>query len=185
MATRRPWIDKLLGRCLSLGNTLRFLAGDGALSSRLLLLVGFVFLFGLGCGPTTFVPVTGVLTLDGKPVAGASVVFQQVEGDRNENHISSAGTDEAGKFVLITDEKPGAYVGSYKISVRKVRVEGVVADPDGLSGTTNPTAITETWEIPEKYGRFETSGFTAEIAPGMAPIELKMVQPKDHSGEDQ
>lgn len=139
----------------------------------------------VGCGPPIFVPVSGVVTLDGKPVEGAAVILQQVDGKKDENHISMAATDAAGKFVLMTDEKQGAFIGKYLVSIRKVRTEGMKADPDGLSGTTNPTAIQEFWDTPRKYGRFETSGFTVEIKAEMPPVEFKLVSEKDHSGEDQ
>lgn len=149
-------------------------------------LAGLLLILGcVGCGPANFVPVTGTVLLDGKPVEGAAVVFQQLDGKKDENHLSMAATDAAGNFVLTTDEKPGAFLGNYAVSVRKVRTTGMVADKDGLSGTVNPTAIEEIWDIPQKYGRFETSGFKINVTAGMPAVELKLESPKDLSGEDQ
>ena len=152
--------------------------------TRRLLCAGLIVFF-VGCAPTSFVPVSGIVTLDGKPVEGAGVIFQQTDGKLNENNISMAATDADGKFVLVTDEKPGAFVGQYAVSIRKVQTEGMVADDNGLSGTINPTSVREIWLIPQKYGRFETSGFTVEIKAEMPPVEFKLVSEKDHSGEDQ
>src|SRR5262245_38254316 len=66
-----------------------------------------------GCTTTTgpkTEPVTGTVTLDGKPLAGAQVVFQPKSGGQ----AASGTTDAQGKFTLTTfNAKDGAAVGSY------------------------------------------------------------------------
>lgn len=76
-----------------------------------LVLLGFV-LFGSGCG--RLVKVKGIVTLDGKPVQGAVVLFEQL-GD---GMPATAHTDEDGVFYLGTHTaKDGAYPGDYRVTI--------------------------------------------------------------------
>jgi hypothetical protein len=152
------------------------------LSTRRLAAVLCTLAFAAGCQPSNFVPVTGVVTLDGKPVEGASVVLQP---NGPGGQLAMAATDAAGKFTITTDEKPGAFLGQYNVSIRKVTTEGFVADDQGLSATINPASVKETWHIPKKYGRFDTSGLTLEVTAQTPPKEFKLITDGDHSGEDQ
>ena len=81
----------------------------------------FVFLSVLsGCGNkygTT--PVTGTVTLDGEPLAGAYVIFYPVEGGRAN---STSKTNDKGEFELsYTHDSGGAIPGSYKVLVSKTK----------------------------------------------------------------
>lgn len=63
-------------------------------------------------------PVTGVVTLDGKPVSGASVVFNPATP--GEGHRAAGMTDPEGKFTLGTFVGgDGAVKGSYNVVVTK------------------------------------------------------------------
>jgi len=73
-----------------------------------------VALAAAGCG-TKYVPVEGVVKLDGKPVEGATVVFTSEDGSRT----FSGFTDANGAFSLTGGEKPGAVPGNYKVTVVK------------------------------------------------------------------
>ena len=76
---------------------LRFLAAGGLLAAV------------VGCsGGPKFAPVSGVVTLDGKPYAKAVVSFQPIGTADNPNpgRGSSAYTDENGRFVLKSDDEP-------------------------------------------------------------------------------
>jgi len=82
-----------------------------------------VALFG-GCGdPYQTVPVTGKLTLDGKPVEGASVVFTPVNApektgrpDGQPGKVSRGKVGADGSFTLAQDDgTPGAVVGPHKV----------------------------------------------------------------------
>jgi len=58
-------------------------------------------------------PVTGTVTLDGKPVAGIDVVFIPMEGGRTN---SIARTNPEGRFTLTyTSQHAGAMPGEYKV----------------------------------------------------------------------
>jgi len=95
------------------------------------LAAAFLLLPIIGCGdsnkgPRT-VPASGVLTLDGEPVEGATVVFlQQDQGQ----HYARGYTDAEGKFSLDAFEyKTGAVPGDYMVSIQKTVVEVAKAQP--------------------------------------------------------
>jgi hypothetical protein len=72
----------------------------------------------LGCGSgapkVNTVPVSGTVTLDGKPLKQAVVKFYDVTG---KNNPSSGTTDDNGKFSLGFASYKGAIPGSYKVTV--------------------------------------------------------------------
>jgi hypothetical protein len=76
---------------------------------------------GLGCGgPHQPVPVEGVVTLDGEPVAGAMVNFVLEGGDGKEGRMAYGSTDENGTFRLTTVQpNDGALPGTYRVLVVK------------------------------------------------------------------
>jgi hypothetical protein len=81
-----------------------------------LLLAG---LAGCGDGPK-YVPVSGVVTLNGKPYPHAAVTLQPMGTKENPNpgRGSSAYTDENGRFVLKTDDgHAGAVPGKHRVRI--------------------------------------------------------------------
>jgi hypothetical protein len=128
-----------------------------------------------GCGPKgpTIIPVTGTVTLDGAPVAGASVMFKPIgEGAGNP---AMGETDSQGKFRLTTQlDKPrdGALEGEHAVTVNGVRTVGATANPDGTSGDVSQ--VKEEWFVPRKYANPDTSGLRQTVAKGMAEVELKL-----------
>jgi hypothetical protein len=80
-----------------------------------------------GCAQS-IVPVSGVVTLDGKPLAGAIVNFQPApEPAVLEPGVASAGTtDASGRFTLtqIYPEATGARIGRHRVSVTTKDAEG-------------------------------------------------------------
>ena len=70
----------------------------------------------------TRVSVSGQLTLDGEPIAGAKVVFlpRKLFVDQAVPHPAAAGvTDDQGRFQLKTDGAEGASPGDYLVLVSK------------------------------------------------------------------
>lgn len=136
-----------------------------------------VLLFSLalfaGCGsdrPTT-VPVTGVVTIDGKPLPNAGLVFQPVAGGR----IASGSTDAKGEFKLeLYDDRPGAVEGDYEVGVTAKKVTGVEVGPDGLALPVDPAKIKEEWLAPQKYSDPKSSGLKVSVKAGMAPLKLEL-----------
>lgn len=115
-----------------------------------------------GCGPDTShlpatVPASGVVTLDGAPVADAAVTFIADTG----NHHATGNTNSAGKFALRAfPEKDGAVVGSYKVEINKT----VVSSQD--AGTDGEASVTVQHGLPAKYATAATSGLTSTVPEG-------------------
>jgi hypothetical protein len=76
--------------------------------------VGLLFVLGIGCaGGERPVPVSGTVTLEGKPQADVWVLFNPIAGGR----LASGHTDAEGKFALTTShEGDGAVPGSYYVT---------------------------------------------------------------------
>jgi len=97
-----------------------------------------------GCGGSgpKYVPVSGVVKIDGKPYGEAVVVFQPKATAANpEPGRGSAGeTDANGRFVLKTDElKNGAVVGKHHI---RIQTRGLVVQFDPATGSPDNAPVT-------------------------------------------
>ena len=94
--------------------------GHERMLANLFLIVCFL-MSTIGCGTSSrpTVPVSGRITLDGKPLSNVSVVFQRVSsGDSIHTGMGSWGkTDRDGKFVLrlVESDTNGAVVGRYRV----------------------------------------------------------------------
>ena len=90
-----------------------------------------------GCQPT-IAPVSGRVTLNGKPLAGATVSFQP-RGTRDEPRPPGTGsvghTDRDGRYSLrmVEPNRAGAVVGTHV-----VRVSVATGDPDGVESKASP-----------------------------------------------
>ncbi len=87
---------------------------------RARLLLGFALVLGLGCGPGQFAPVSGTVTMNGKPLAGALVIFSPIarEGSIDAGPGSSGKTNDKGEYALTSDTgRTGALVGKHRVSV--------------------------------------------------------------------
>ncbi len=79
-----------------------------------------VVLSGCGSKKLKTEQVSGIVIMDGKPVAGATVTFSPV--DRTKSHPATGTTDETGKYVLQTmlgDVDAGTTPGEYKVMITK------------------------------------------------------------------
>src|SRR5262249_54693299 len=76
---------------------------------------------GLGCGGGKVAPVSGRITLDGEPLANASVTFQPMAQANNPNPGpgSSAITDAEGRYTLevVGWKRKGAIIGKHRVSI--------------------------------------------------------------------
>ncbi len=98
------------------------------------LAAGFLpaLLVGCSAGPK-FVPVSGVVSIDGVPYGKAVVSFQPIATESNPNpgRGSSAYTDESGRFVLIgVDGEDGALVGKHRVRIMTSGNDVVGQDSD-------------------------------------------------------
>lgn len=157
-----------------------------------------------GCGasnPPTF-PVSGTVTLDGKPVAGAAILFIPFDGT---GQPASAQSDANGNYKLTTfTADDGAMAGNYKIKVTKFDTPDGGMSPYGApaeepASSSPPKKMTEEEErarmeagytaseatpqgkaqvaknaLPSKYADQSTSGLTHMVVEGdnVVPLEL-------------
>ena len=133
--------------------------------TRLIFLVAAAMLVTpIGCSSSKFVPVSGVVKLDGKPYGKAAVSFQPIGTQENPNpgRGSSAYTDENGRFVLFSDENDGAVVGKHL-----VRITTRAAEPkyeEGV-GSADGAPVNRPWEpIPHEWNAESQKQF--DVPPG-------------------
>lgn len=121
--------------------------------------------------------VSGTVTYQGKPLAGAVVSFiPEKAGDRS----AGGTTDESGRYQLTTFESSdGAIVGKYRVTVTKREAAADVKVPEGLAGA----AAEEMQEranavgkplIPQKFFVPESSGLTAEVKSGSNTFDFTL-----------
>ncbi len=112
-----------------------------------------------GCGSEYPVaPVSGEITLNGAPLAGARVGFEPMrEGDDLEAGPGSYGvTDEQGRYQLTAlDGRPGAVVGNHRVWVRTYQAR------EGPHGQIIPVTPER---VPKRYN-IQTE-LTFEVPPG-------------------
>ncbi|NOX99156.1 MAG: DUF4198 domain-containing protein [Verrucomicrobia bacterium] len=82
-------------------------------------LLGLALLCFAGCGDPGFslVPVSGIITLNGKPLANASVVFSPASGQAGPSSVGT--TDGQGQYQLTTLDQgeTGAVLGSHRVTI--------------------------------------------------------------------
>jgi hypothetical protein len=156
----------------------------------------------VGCSgddrPKTY-PVSGIVTLNGKPVDGATVTFMRADSGQY-NAVSL--TDANGKYQLTTFQSgDGATEGSYKVTVTKYGRDKEVSPYETGSETQTiddgdvqsyedaySKAMSggggkrwqppKTWnDVPDKYATTNTSGLAFDVTPQKSghtyDIELK------------
>lgn len=116
---------------------------------------------GGGVSGPAFVPVSGVVTLDSKPIDGATIVFTP----KKEGAPSMGFSDPDGKFTLKTGSgRKGAAVGDHDVTVMlSISTETEAqATSDGLApampnelGSNAPKAqpVKVGFVVPERYGK--------------------------------
>ncbi len=114
----------------------------------------------IGCGPqpTYFAPVTGQVTLDGKPVSDAKILFVPTRyRDASQNILpyAYATTDKEGKYTLRSDGKRrGAAVGQHLvfISTKNLAVKkNDESPPEQEPAKTNEQTEAKPETIPSRY----------------------------------
>jgi hypothetical protein len=123
-----------------------------------------------GCGKSgdALVPVTGRVLVDGKPAAGAAVVFHPADGTGDGTH-PVAQVDANGEFQLTTIRSgDGAVPGEYRVTLTRY-----VSAPrrKGIEGEEAPARNL----IPDKYARADSTPLTATIRAGANdPVRIEI-----------
>jgi len=145
------------------------------------ILAAFLLLGLTGCGGG-LVSVEGVVTLDGQPLKGATVVFTPIDV---KGQSASGLTKSDGTFVLkAANGKSGAAPGEYKVVVSYSEVmaaPGGKPDPTRMSDIMREAkkqAVKEAKSkksvVPAKYRNAQTTPFTETVPPkGKIVLELK------------
>ena len=141
--------------------------------ARLLLAAALITLPLSGCGkpkPAT-AAVQGRVLLDGKPVAGAAVMFEPVNGGVPGR--GSTGAD--GSFMLTTFTRDdGALLGRHRVSVSKFVTEGVVANDQELESAPGTPGVQPKAVLPVRYADPKTSGLEATVAAEGTSVEFAL-----------
>ena len=136
-----------------------------------------IALCSLGCGqsglPVEYVE--GVVTLDGAPLEGATVIFSP---KASEGMVAAGRTQTDGSFTLNAQgAKPGTgtTAGDYNVTISKVEMPEFVeiSTDDPRYGTPEQERLQQEADnakpiviVPEKYNQIETSPFTAKVESG-------------------
>lgn len=142
--------------------------------------MGMLVLATLGCGGSDFpdpIPVTGTVTINGKPVEGAKVTFLSQTGGRS----ASGTTDASGKYSLTTfNTNDGAIPDEYTITIAKYDAadtgEGI-DDTEGEMGSDYDAMMMasasgegdidkKASKLPAKYADAAESGLSRTVAEG-------------------
>lgn len=111
---------------------------------------------GCGGGGLETVPVSGTVSLDGKPLDHGFVRFVPV--DTTKGRLATGTIQKDGKFTLSTANSDGVLLGDYKVVVECMKITADVPEKDrelGIGGKVS--------EIPVKYNDPEKSGLTEKI----------------------
>src|SRR5687768_1725892 len=121
------------------------------------------FLFLCGCGGASVGKVTGVVTLDDKPIAFAEVTFWAKDDPAPTAHATRTGAD--GRFELFQDPRPGAHIkpGRHVVVVTKFgdapkETEPAAVAPGQEAGNRNA--------LPTQYADKSSSPFEVDVQRG-------------------
>ncbi|HLJ93880.1 MAG TPA: hypothetical protein VKU02_11895 [Gemmataceae bacterium] len=127
-----------------------------------------LLLVGCGGGPYQVAPVSGRVTLNGKPLSSASVTFQPIgEGKMNPGPGSGAFTDSDGRYTLklTGTETSGAVVGKHTVMIRIVHAENTADD--------RPKKFKQ---LPDKYNRRTKLEFEVPVG-GTNSADFQLTSP--------
>jgi hypothetical protein len=140
-----------------------------------------LFAAGCGGGKVSYAPVSGRVTMDGKPLANVHVQYQPMasEGNNNPGPGSYGATDADGRYTLKISSQQvqgdGAVIGKHRVSIGTI-LEGEGKIPTDRSlGSEDGTPLAGKEIIPERYN--QNSTLTMDVPAGGrtdANFDLKM-----------
>jgi len=126
--------------------------------------LGLVMLLGSVCGCSEKMPtVSGLVTIDGKPVPEGMISFQPVSGGA----IAVARISPDGSYSVKTGSDAGLKPGEYKIAVSAPK--GIIPAPT----PQNPNPKIERW-VPLRYNDIEKSGLSINVTSGSTEKNLEL-----------
>lgn len=141
-------------------------------SRNVSLIVSTCVLMMVGCGSSSpYAPVSGIVTIDGEPLAEASVAFHPKAGGRPAYGLTRAD----GSYELTAIERgDGALIGEHRVTITAVKVEqsekakAMAEELGSLSSAMPMPKPKEVWLAPESYSQVENSGLTFTVERGAA-----------------
>jgi hypothetical protein len=114
------------------------------------------------------VPVSGTITVNNQPLSAGTVVFHPDAARGNTSRVEARATidsEKPGIYRLITNDKDGAPLGAYKVTVYAMKVAGPMRPPE--------------WLAHEKYTDVKTSGLAVEVVldPKTGAYDFKLEPP--------
>jgi hypothetical protein len=112
-------------------------------------------------------PVTGKVTLDGKPLTTGTISFVAMDG----SEAFTGPIDSSGNYTLASSpSSPGALPGEYKVIIIASQ-QATMGDP--MKGG-QPIAAEAKTIVPEKYTKPDSSGLTGSVKSGSNTINFDL-----------
>jgi len=133
------------------------------------LLLGVLLVLVTGCSSRK--PIQAIVTLDGKPVDGASVVLTKTDGGPS----ISGQTAADGTVTLDSSSKEGVPPGDYKVIVTKGKAltSGVI-DPKEAGKMMMKLSKMVKSELPAKYASAATTDLTLKVPSDTVPAKIEL-----------
>ena len=124
-----------------------------------------------GCGSGAVLPVSGIVTMDGAPMDGATVMFYPEEKAGGMAGTATTGTD--GKFVIVgLKGQRGLVPGKYKVTVTKMKIV-----PEGeVVGAITDADVRD--DLPPHYSDPSQTKLSYRVTGDGQPIEIKLTKKK-------
>jgi hypothetical protein len=126
---------------------------------RLRVLIVFGLLGAAGCGGQKYAPVSGRVTLNGKPLANATVEFQPATppGTAYAPAPGSSGkTNANGEYrLLVATGETGAWVGTHRVMINAYAHDVSEGDERPRGGPKQKNVIPVDWRSPDSKQTFE------------------------------
>jgi hypothetical protein len=135
-----------------------------------------ILLFSAGCSEVqqsaTSIPVTGTVTLNAKPLEGASISFIPLSSNQSQGGIGN--TDAAGNYeVTHFRTGKGLEPGEYRVVISKLVTQDGSPIPAGQSAADVATKDA----LPPHYSDQDASTLKATVAAGGKPINFDLTSP--------
>ena len=143
------------------------------LQQRCVLLFAVLSLTTAGCGAKPeLAEVSGVVNLNGKPMAAALVEFLPDPEKGNHGPVSSATTDAEGRFRLVTsDQRDGARIGFHRVLIQDAR--SIPKARSDFSMEKPPENVPS--RVPSSYSKAASTPLRdIEVKPGPQTLTLEV-----------
>jgi hypothetical protein len=139
------------------------------------LVLGLALVLALGCGGgKKFAPVSGKVTLNGRPLPGATVSFQPIAPAGSVNAPapgSAAKTDANGEYTLkVSTGQNGAWVGKHRVEITLLSPQ--IGEGDERHSRRGPPLGDK---VPPRYNR--DSKEVVEVPPGGMTKDFTLTSP--------